>query len=315
MHRRTIIPEPLLDLIRAQAGAVTTAQCRMGRLSSTALSRLVRDGHWVRAGRGLYVAHNLEWSVGTRQWLAVLAAGEGAALGMETAAALQGWGRPTREVHLVVPWGTKSVQPGLWQTHMTRLPFTVKGSPPRTTVERTALDMVRLDPWRATAILADAVNSRQTTAPRILAELEKFGAFPRREVVRGILGDVGAGALSVLELMWLRHVERAHGLPPGERQTRSRAGYRDIRYGRLLVELDGRLGHSGAGAFRDMNRDNLHVLQGETTLRFGFADTDTRPCACAAMVAAALRLLGQPVDWRSCSPGCVESEALWDRAS
>ena len=28
----------------------------------------------------------------------------------------------------------------------------------------------------------------------------------------------------------------------------------------LLVELDGRRGHDGAGRFRDMNRDNRHVL-------------------------------------------------------
>ncbi|MEL4359252.1 MULTISPECIES: hypothetical protein [unclassified Luteococcus] len=188
------------------------------------------------------------------------------------------------------------------------------GEPPRTTVERTALDLVRQHPDKTVAILADAVNSRKTTAKRILAELEKFDIFPRREVVRGALGDVGQGALSVLEVMWLQDVERPHGLPAGVRQTRSRAGFRDIRYGPLLVELDGRLGHTGSAVFRDMDRDNLHVLQGETTMRFGFADTDQRPCACAAMVVAGLRMLGQPVDFRSCRRGCVESEALLDRS-
>lgn len=312
MAPRAPIPESLLQLARAQAGAVTLEQCRMAGLPRTGLSRLVAEGLWVRAGRGLYVTHPLEWGESTRQWLALLAGGEAAALGMETAAALQGWRRPSRTVHVVVPWSRRVVQPGPWLSHATRIPFRAVGDPPRTTVERTALDLVRADPSNASAILADAVNSRRTTATRILQELEAFGTFPRRDVVRAILGDVGDGALSVLELMWLREVERAHGLPRGQRQSSSRVGLRDITYGRLVVELDGRLGHTGAGAFRDMHRDNLHLLQGEPTLRFGFHDTDTRPCACAAMVVAVLRRMGHGVDWHSCRRGCVESEALLD---
>lgn len=313
MPHRVPIPRSLLELSRAQSGAVTFGQCRIAGLPRTALSRLVTQGLWVKAGRGLYVTHCLEWTAATRQWLALLAAGEGAALGFETAAALQGWRPSTDEVHLVVPHDKRMVQAGPWQVHATQIAFTTRGDPPRTSVERTALDLVRAHPHQASGLLADAVNSRRTTPKRLLAELGKFGVFPRRDVVRGILGDVGEGALSVLELMWLRDVERAHGLPCGERQSRSREGYRDIRYGRLVVELDGRLGHAGSGGFRDMDRDNVHVLQGETTMRFGFHDTDTRPCACAAMVAAAMRMMGHSVDWQSCGRGCVESEALLDR--
>ncbi|WP_420176731.1 type IV toxin-antitoxin system AbiEi family antitoxin domain-containing protein [Luteococcus sp. OSA5] len=313
MPRRIPIPPPLLALAKAQAGAVTMAQCRAAGLPRTGVARLVAEGLWAKAGRGLYVTHCLAWGAATRQWLALLAAGDGAALGFETAAALQGWQPSTDAVHVVVPHARRVVQWGPWQVHSSRIAFATRGDPPCTSVERTALDMVRAEPYRAASVLADVVNSRRTNPTRILKELEKFEQFPRREVARGILGDVGEGALSVLEMMWLRDVERAHGLPRGERQTRSRAGYRDIRYGRLVVELDGRMGHTGSRGFRDMDRDNLHVLQGETTMRFGFHDTDTRPCACAAMVTAALRMLGHPVDWRSCRRGCVESEALLDR--
>lgn len=314
MSTRLTVPQALLALAKAQSGALTVEQCLMAGFTRNAVARMVADGAWVRAGRGLYVTHCLEWSRGTRHWLAILAAGDGAALGLETAAALQGWGKPTKEVHVVVPWAQRKVQAGFWTTHATRLGFRTKGSPPQTTVERTALDMVRASPMRATSILTDAVNSRKTKPEHLLKELARFKSFPRRDVVRGLLGDIGEGALSVLEVMWLRDVERAHGLPPGERQTTSRMGFRDIRYGRMLVELDGRLGHEGSDAFRDMDRDNVHLLQGESTMHFGFHDADTRPCACAAMVAAALRMLGTVVDWNPCGRGCIESEALLDRS-
>lgn len=315
MHPRQPVPEAITQLAIAQGGALTLAQCRMAGMGLEPVRRLVREGSWAMAGRGLLVTTPGLESLHTRRWLGILAAGDGAALALQTAAAMIGWGRPTDEVYLVVPASHRRVQPGPWTVMRTRVPFTTRGLLPVTTPERTVLDMVRRDPPQAVGLLTDVVNARCTTPAKILRELEKFDAFPRRAFVRGLLGDVGGGALSVLEVMWLREVERAHGLPRGERQSRSRAGHRDIRYGRLLVELDGRLGHTGRGAFRDMDRDNIHVLQGELTLRFGFHDVDRRPCAAAAMVALALRRLGMHVDPVSCPRGCVETESLLDRSA
>ena len=54
------------------------------------------------------------------------------------------------------------------------------------------------------------------------------------------------------------------------------------------MELDGRIGHVGKGRFRDMRRDNTHVLLGRPTLRFGHADVLTRPCDVAGQVAGVL---------------------------
>ena len=56
-----------------------------------------------------------------------------------------------------------------------------------------------------------------------------------------------AGACSVLEWSYLRHVERAHGLPTADRQVRASARgtvCRDVWYRRfrLVVELTVRLG-------------------------------------------------------------------------
>jgi hypothetical protein len=106
-----------------------------------------------------------------------------------------------------------------------------------------------------------------------------------------VLGDVGTGAHSALELRYLRQVERPHGLPTGRRQNRSDALHvRDVVYEQfgLVVELDGRLGHEGMGRFRDMNRDNLATVSGELTLRYGHIDVTGSPCSVAEQVGAVL---------------------------
>ncbi|WP_197429858.1 hypothetical protein [Auraticoccus cholistanensis] len=54
-----------------------------------------------------------------------------------------------------------------------------------------------------------------------------------------------------------------------------------------MVELDGRF-HEGAGRFRDMRRDNLAMLSGQRTLRFGWPDVTQRPCEAASQVATLL---------------------------
>ena len=107
-----------------------------------------------------------------------------------------------------------------------------------------------------------------------------------------MLSDVAKGVESPLELRYLRDVERAHGLPEGQRQ-RYRGGLRhrtDVSYDEfaVLVELDGRLGHEGAGRFRDMRRDNDFALRALLTLRYGWPDVVDRPCEVAFQVATVL---------------------------
>ena len=62
----------------------------------------------------------------------------------------------------------------------------------------------------------------------------------------------------------------------------------------LLVELDGRLGHTGMGRFRDMRRDNRATTDGLATLRYGKADVFGNPCEVAQEVSANLARLGWP---------------------
>lgn len=70
---------------------------------------------------------------------------------------------------------------------------------------------------------------------------------------------------------------------------------------RLVVELDGRLGHEGEGWFRDMRRDNVATLAGEATLRYGHYDVTSNPCSVAFEVAAVLTHLGWSGVLRRCN--------------
>ncbi|WP_156223758.1 hypothetical protein [Pseudactinotalea suaedae] len=102
------------------------------------------------------------------------------------------------------------------------------------------------------------------------------------------------GARSPLERRYLRDVERAHGLPSARRQVARRRSEVDVLYveQRLLVELDGRVGHAGSGKFRDMRRDNRAVVDSLATLRCGCADVSGDPCGVAQQVAAVLQVRG-----------------------
>jgi hypothetical protein len=79
----------------------------------------------------------------------------------------------------------------------------------------------------------------------------------------------------------------------------------------VVVELDGRLGHTELGRFRDMDRDNAAGLDGLFTLRYGGADLWGRPCAVAAQVAAALRQRGWAGLPTRCSRCRTEPDQEW----
>jgi hypothetical protein len=148
------------------------------------------------------------------------------------------------------------------------------------------------------------VQRRMTTPERLRSRLGQRSRHAHRALLVNMLADVAEGAESPLELRYLRTVERPHGLPRGDRQN-SRAGLRyirDVLYDEfaLLVELDGRDGHSDVGRFRDMNRDNLHALRDELTLRFGWFDIAARACLVAFQVFTVLSRRGYDSPFRRC---------------
>jgi hypothetical protein len=175
---------------------------------------------------------------------------------------------------------------------------------------------------QTSALIADAVQRRLTTHERIAAKIDDRPKLKWRGELLEMCGIVGEGAQSLIEIRYVNDVERAHGLPPAERQVRLKSpgqsstptlggsGLRalDNRYagGRLVVELDGQRGHTGDGVFRDMWRDNAAVLCGDQTLRFGFDDVTIRPCESAAIVAVVLDVVPVP-----CSPTCDVLNTSW----
>jgi hypothetical protein len=180
--------------------------------------------------------------------------------------------------------------------------------PPRVRFEEAVLDQAaaartELD---AVAVVADAVQRRRTTADRLLEALDRRRRIGRRRFLASVLADVRDGTHSVLEHGYLVRVERAHGLPRGERQASGDGRYRDVRYAAHAtdVELDGRLFHDDARSRDDdLDRDLDAVVDGRLTVRLGWGQVFGRPCRTAERVGAILRARGWTGSLRRC-PDC-----------
>ena len=120
------------------------------------------------------------------------------------------------------------------------------------------------------------------------------------------LGEVAEGAESLLEVAYVRKVERAHGLPRATRQVRSAGVRRDFEYEEwgVVVEVDGRLGHEGEHLAIDRRRDRRAAGQGKVTLRAGWVDVEADSCELAVDVHGALWVRGYREPLRPCGVSC-----------
>lgn len=280
-------------------------------LSRHAIDRLVSAGHWTAVARGLYHVRGEPTRWITQAWAGVLLGGRGSRLGGTTAGFLHRLvDEPPRKITVLTPESVHIVSKANWQFRREDpgVRFSSVGSPARLQIEDTVLDLCAEDPDRLIHWLTRAGQSRRTSSARLLAAAERRSRLPRRDLLQEMLRDVAEGAESPLEIRYLRDVERAHRLPRGRRQTPSNAGpyRRDVLYRDfdLLVELDGSLGHRGVGAFRDMERDNAHLVAGQATLRYGWFDVTQHPCQAALQIATVLRRLGWSGELRRC-PRCA----------
>jgi very-short-patch-repair endonuclease len=296
-------------LLARQARVVSARQAAGFGFTRHAVAAQLGAMRWQRVAPRVYATYSGPLAEPSQEWAALLYAGPGALLSHATSAAV--WGLRPREdgpVDVVIPNGRKArTQVPLVRIHRSRLdadPVCAERDPPRTSVEATVFDLAGSLGDQLT-LLARAMQLRLTTEPRLLAELDRRRTQRWRPLLREALGGVAEGAESVLELRYLRDVERAHGLPPGERQRSADSTFQDVYYPgfRLVVELDGRLGHADPGsAWRDMARDNRSALRSETTLRYGWADVTGRRCAVARQIASLLRDRGWtgPTDPSEC---------------
>jgi hypothetical protein len=300
----------------AQAGIVTRRQARTGGLSDEAIDVRLASGRWQRVFPGVLATFSGRLSRAAQHWAAVLAGGADAVLSHETAAELLGLAdQIDSRVHVSVPVGRRVTgRPGV-VFHRSRQAATARHPaqlPPRTRVEDTVVDLTQTsaDLDDALGWLTRAVGSRLTTPERLRTVLGERRRLRWRRELAAALDDVAAGCHSVLELRYLRRVERPHGLPPGTRQHRRGRWYDDVDYVAfgVSVELDGRLAHPSERAFRDHRRDNAAVLIGARVLRYGMADVMRRPCVVAREVAAVLRAAGWTGHPHGCGPDCVAAE-------
>lgn len=311
------MPSRLRELAREQGGVVSRAQALRCGMSAGEINARVKFGRWRAVHRAVYLTNAGALTRNAQLWAAVLYAGRGARLSHETAAEVLGLtGRQWPQIQLsvdpdrrVVPARGLVIHTSSCNGRVWRPP---PGIPPHTSEEDTVLDLVH-----AAASLDDVIGwVTRAMAKPLTSEphLRRAMAGRRRLRWRRELGEVitaaAGGAHSVLEYRHDRDVQRAHGLPPAERQVPFRkpdgsTGYRDQYYRkyRLAIELDGKQYHPGERRGEDQDRDNASAVTG-ATLRYGWNDVTRRACETARQEADALRSRGWTGTLRACSPGC-----------
>ena len=290
--------KPLVDL---QAGVVTREQAVAHGVSPRVVARLLDEGHWRRLEPGLFLTTGDEPTFAARAWAGTLLGGDASRAGGLAAARLDGFADDVPTLITVLVPHVRRPAPRRGYEFVRERPGVrgrSVGAPPRTSVEDTVLDLCTTAlPEDVVGWVTLAVERRRTTSRRLRRALQGRDRHPRRELLEGLLADVAIGVRSPLELTYLRDVERAHGLNTlvsRQLPSRNHKAVRDVCYPDfgVVVELDGRLGHTELGRFRDMDRDNEASLDGLLTLRFGATDLHGRPCAVAAKVARALHQRG-----------------------
>lgn len=303
---------------RMQDGVTTYAQLTAGGLSRIDIERAVRRNELHRVHPRVYVDHTgpLPWE--QRAWAAVLYAAP-AVLCRDSLEAPRGRddGRP---IHVAIDHSRKVMpQPGIVVHRMRDLERKAYGgTPPRLRVEDNALAMAneaRSD-IDAIARVAEVASRSYVTAATLQEALNRAHSLRRRKLIQGLVDDLATGTHSVLEHGYLTKVERAHGLPPGRRQS-PRTGasgnqFRDVDYEgyALVVELDGALGHE---SWRDQARDADRSLDdlaelGAVTARLRFHQVFDTPCQTAARVGRILTRNGWSGTPQSCGQTCLLNE-------
>jgi hypothetical protein len=256
-------------------------------MSAKAVRWKLQRGLWVRRHPGVY-----QTLPGKDDWhtdaLAALLAVSGSAWSHRTAGFVHGLLTEAPQIiELVVDERRRVASPDAVKIHR-RVDANAYVDdlhwPWRVTVGDTVLDLAEDGKTEDTlAILGRAFYRGLVTEESLLALLARRSRHPRRRLLIEVLGDVAAGAESVMEVRFFRDVERAHGLPVGRRQAATVAGglrLHDVAYDEfgVLVELDGRLGHDGPARINDGVRDRRSATKGWLTVRAFWPDVAVTPC-------------------------------------
>jgi hypothetical protein len=301
-------------LIWTQDGVISRRQVLDAGGTDSDIARMLRRRELTDVHRGVYVNHSGHLTVRQRHWAAVLAFWPAA---LAHASVLPD--PPSTVVHVAVSPG-RSLRPlpriVLHRTPDFELRAELDRSPPAIRLEHALIDVVsgelrNKDVAAAFAVQARVCASGRTTPQRILRVLATRQRVCGRGTLEAMLADLRDGACSVLERGYLHRIERAHGLPEGERQTPSNATgrltYRDVHYRAqgVVVELDGCAFHdSPRHRDRDALRDLAELSRSDlvtTRVTYGLVFGDA--CRTAALIGDLLRHRGWNARMRTC-PAC-----------
>lgn len=298
------------ELLHHQSGAVTRRQLVEGGATPSDVRRWVRSRQLRRVHQGVYVDHTGPLTWDNRAWAAVLFYWPAALTGQSVVE------RGGEVIHVAVD-ASRSPRPirGVSLHRLTDLDERARWNlaPPRVRLEDAALSLCSGygDRVRGLKVISDLCRKRLTTPGRLAAELDRHPRVRHRAWLLQVLQEAADGVQSLLESSYRRHVEQAHGLPRPDRQRRERTEdgivYRDapyLRY-RLVVELDGRIGHELSDErWDDQDRDLLVAGDDVMTLRLGWRHCDTTPCRTASRLSRVLQQRGWEGAAVPCSPTC-----------
>jgi len=310
------------QVLRDQDGVLDAAQASAAGITLESLKNQLRYGRWQRVHRGVYAAFSGAPTRRAELWAALLRAGPDAILSHQTAAELYGLlDGQCPVIHITVPHDSNPARCGRISgvvvhrsrsTSRSRHPVL---TPPRTRVEDTVLDLIECARSFDEAYdwICRAIGRRRTTPERIRKAMDSRPRMRWRRDVELALGDASEGALSLLELRYVRGVERPHGLPAAKRQARVRQqtgnGYLDNLYEeyRACVEVDGTAAHPEDEQWRDKRRDRWNSVHEKIeTIRVGFPDLRDQQSRCETAADVTKWLSGRgPAVGHACSrPDC-----------
>lgn len=309
----------LEELARWQYGVITRPQA-LATLSPGAIRARLDDGHWRAVLPGVYRTHTGDLDWWGRASAALLHCGENAALSLKSAAYVLGLeAKPPQVLSVDIPHHLKHTRPVGVRVRRRRALRIVERQ--RVSITDPAFTVIDLGDTPlasredAIAVAARAVQKGVSTVDALTTELALRARHRHRRALELSLGIVDDGAESVLEVGFVTDVLRAHGLPPMRMAVPDVVGAYSIRRDfldeahKVVVELDGRIGHEGNRG-HDNRRDRGTAARGGVTLRAEWVDVFFEACQLALDIFGTLRARGYAGTLSACRPGCLAVRQL-----
>lgn len=262
-----------------QSGVISHGQLIVIGFTPDEIEGMVRRGHLIRIGRGVYALGHARLTMRGRLFAAHLVAGPGSFLSHGTAAAWRGLRAFPSVTELTVPVGhTPPPRTGL-RLHRTmietdRTQATLRDGLLTATVPRIIIDLGRSErPGEIQRLIRESIRTGQFDLAAINNALDAHPRRPGTGVARAALVRYLPGSedrKSWLETQFQRH-EQADPRLPTPRYNQSLLGYEiDVMWTeqRVTLELDGRPYHVAVEDFdRDRAKDRSLTRHGWRPIR------------------------------------------------